>query len=259
MPELPEVETIKIQLASLITGKKILKIVPEHAVEAIGATITKIERRAKLVEIFLDNGGILLFHLKLTGQLLVRKDSDRIDNWQRITIFLSDKTQLRFCDARKFGWMKYIKNEKELQKIVSSYGPEANLLTSKEFSQICLTTKRPIKVVLMDQTKISGIGNIYAVDALNLAKINPKRPTSNLTQEEQKKLLIAIKKVLQAGIKYRGASDQYYLDALGKKGHYQDHFLVYNRAGKECFGCHRKISKIKLAGRGTYFCPNCQK
>lgn len=249
MPELPEVETIKTQLELLIVGKKIL---------SMGAKIIKIRRRAKLLQIFLNDGSLLVFHLKLTGRLLVRKNSDPEDDWQRITLPLSGGLELRFCDARKFGWMKHIKNEKELQKIVASFGPEANLITLDEFRTRCSATKRPIKVFLMDQTKIAGIGNIYVNDALNLAKINPIRPANNLTQDEQKKLLTAIQKVLKAGLKHGGASDQYYLDAKGAKGHYQDHFLVYNRAGKKCFECGGVIKRITLAGRGTYFCSTCQ-
>jgi formamidopyrimidine-DNA glycosylase len=111
----------------------------------------------------------------------------------------------------------------------------------------------------MDQKKIAGIGNIYASDALFLAKIYPERKADGLNKEEIKRLFEAIEKVLKAGIKYRGASDQYYLDALGHKGSYQDHFLVYGRAKKKCLKCNNKVEKIKLGGRGTYFCPTCQK
>ena len=115
----------------------------------------------------------------------------------------------------------------------------------------------------MDQKEISGIGNIYANDALWLAGISPTKESKKLRTEEQEKLYKAINTVLKAGIKYRGASDQHYLDALGKKGHYQEHFLVYGRQGKKCFNpaCRQVgavIEKIKLGGRGTYFCPNCQ-
>ncbi|MDP3994262.1 MAG: bifunctional DNA-formamidopyrimidine glycosylase/DNA-(apurinic or apyrimidinic site) lyase [bacterium] len=258
MPELPEVETIKKDLEKLIVGKKILKIDPESAEAAVGAKIVKVGRRAKLIEIFLDNGGILLFHLKLTGRLLVRKNSQEKDNWQRITIFLSGGTELRFSDARKFGWMKFIKNKKELEKMLEKFGPEANTISPTDFKQMLSTSRRPVKVVLMDQAKIAGIGNIYAAEALHLAKISPKRSANSISPDEKEKLLSSIKKVLKAGIKYRGASDQYYLDALGKKGYYQEHFLVYNRAGKKCPECGGVIKKIVLAGRGTYYCPICQ-
>ena len=269
MPELPEVETIRRGLSSLIVGRKILDITtdspkqvqPSPAVvkkAVVGAKIKKIARRAKLLQIFLSNGQILAVHLKLTGRLLVRKKSDPIDDWQHATINLSGNKELRFADLRKFGWIKLLDAE-SLKSELNQYGPEPlDDLTLEKFKEILSLTCRPVKQVLMDQKKISGIGNIYANDALFLAKINPGRPASKLSLAEVKKLYEAIEKVLKAGIKYRGASDQHYLDALGRKGSYQEHFLVYGRQAKKCFNCAEKIKKIKLGGRGTYFCPRCQ-
>ncbi|MBU0572747.1 bifunctional DNA-formamidopyrimidine glycosylase/DNA-(apurinic or apyrimidinic site) lyase [Patescibacteria group bacterium] len=271
MPELPEVETIRKDLTKLIVGKKILdietdsvkQIKPSLGVvkkEIIGASIRKIERRAKLLQIFLSSGKILVIHLKLTGRLLVRKKGAIRDKWQHVTLMLSGDKELRFTDLRKFGWVKLLQDKKELEKILAEFGPEPlDDLSLKEFKAITASTSRAIKVLLMDQKKISGIGNIYACDALFLAKIHPGRKANDLKEDEIKKLFRAIEKVLKAGIKYRGASDQYYLDALGHKGSYQDHFLVYGRAGKKCFGCEGKIEKIRLGGRGTYYCPKCQK
>ena len=270
MPELPEVETIKTQLTDLIVGKKVLAVetdtpkMVQPSLETVrkaivGAKITKIERRAKLILFYFNNGNILIGHLKLTGRFLVRKNADPEDDWQRITLPLSDGLELRFCDARKFGWMKFVKNKKELDKLLEKFGPEANSLSFGEFKKILSTSRRPVKVVLMDQTKISGIGNIYANDALNLARIDPRTPARQLDNQTAGQLHEAILKVLKMGIKYGGASDQFYLDAKGKKGHYQEHFLVYNRQGEKCFNCGGIIKKFRLAGRGTYFCPACQK
>ncbi|HUS60023.1 MAG TPA: bifunctional DNA-formamidopyrimidine glycosylase/DNA-(apurinic or apyrimidinic site) lyase [Nevskiaceae bacterium] len=271
MPELPEVETIKKDLSRLIAGRKILGIETDSAKQVqpslgevkkaiVGATIKKIKRRAKLLQIFLSNGKILVVHLKLTGRLLVRKKGTPIDDWQHVTIGLSGSKQLRFADLRKFGWIKLVKNRKELEKLLAEFGPEPmDDLDLTIFKKTLVSTSRPIKIILMDQKKISGVGNIYANEALFLAKINPRRPANKVTDNEAKKLYQAIEKVLKAGIRYRGASDQYYLDALGRKGSYQEHFLVYGREGKKCFGCGSKIKKIKIGGRGTYFCPKCQK
>lgn len=286
MPELPEVETIKRDLSRLIVGKKVLdiktdspkQVQPSLAVvkkAVVGTTIKKLKRRAKLLLLFLSNRNILVIHLKLTGRLLVRKKSASEDDWQHVVIKLKAQSskrkggdfELRFCDLRKFGWLRLVENEKELEKLLAEFGPEpfgfaqgklSDVLTLKEFQAILASTSRPIKIVLMDQRKIAGIGNIYASDALFLAKINPKKEANKLKNEEIKKLFKAIEKVLKAGIKYRGASDQYYLDALGHKGSYQEHFLVYGREGKKCLKCRGKIKKIKLGGRGTYFCPACQ-
>lgn len=271
MPELPEVETIRRDLSRLVVGKKILDITtdspkqvqPSLAVikkAAVGAKIKKIERRAKLLQIFLSNNQILAVHLKLTGRLLVRKKGASKDDWQHVIISLSGNKELRFADLRKFGWIKLIKDKKELEKLLSEFGPEPlDSLDLKKFKAILASSGRPVKLVLMDQKKISGVGNIYANDALFLARIDPRRPAKRITDKEAEKLYQAIEKVLKAGIKYRGASDQYYLDALGRKGSYQDHFLIYGREGKKCFDCGGKIKKIKLGGRGTFFCPKCQK
>ncbi len=271
MPELPEVETIKRDLSRLIVGKKILDVTtdsPKQVKPLLGkvkkavieAKIKKIERRAKLLLIFLSNGRILAIHLKLTGRLLVRKKGAPKDDWQHVTILLSGNRELRFADLRKFGWVRLLKDKKELEKLLSEFGPEPlDSLDLKKFKEILASSGRPVKLVLMDQKKISGIGNIYANDALFLARINPQRPAKKLSSQEAKKLYQAIKRVLRAGIKYRGASDQYYLDALGRKGSYQDHFLTYGREGKKCLDCGGKIKKTKIGGRGTFFCPKCQK
>lgn len=271
MPELPEVETIKRDLSRLIVEREILNITtdspkqvqPSLAVvkkAVVGAKIEKIERRAKLLQIFLSNKQILAVHLKLTGRLLVRKKGAPKDDWQHIAIALSGDKELRFADLRKFGWIRLIKDKKELEKLLSEFGPEPlDSLDLKKFKAILASSGRPVKLILMDQKKISGVGNIYANDALFLARIDPRRPAKKVTDKEAKKLCQAVERVLKAGIKYRGASNQYYLDALGRKGSYQDHFLTYGREGKKCFDCGGEIKRIKIGGRGTFFCPNCQK
>lgn len=287
MPELPEVETIRRDLTDLIVGKKILGIETDSPKQVkpgvevvkksiVGAKISQIKRRAKMLLIYLDNGKILAVHLKLTGRLLVRRVGDPKDNWQHVVIKLKAKSdkqslplrgkrkgeelELRFCDLRKFGWIALVTNDKlQETSFFKNLGPEPlDNLTIEKFREILAKSSRPIKIVLMDQSKISGVGNIYAADALNLAKIDPRKPAKSLSLREQSKLFEAIEKVLKSGIKYRGASDQHYLDALGHKGHYQEHFLVYSRKGGKCFNCGGEIKKIFLGGRGTYFCPACQ-
>jgi len=271
MPELPEVETIRRDLEKLIVGRKILDIKTNSPKQVqpsltavkkaiVGTTIKKIQRRAKILQIFFSNGKIIIIHLKLTGRLLVRKKGDRVDDWQHITISLDKGKELRFADSRKFGWFRLLKDEKELKKVLSDFGPEPfDDLTLPVFQKILGSTSRPVKIVLMDQQRISGIGNIYANEALFLAGIDPRRPADKISKEEGKKVYDSLEKVLKAGIKYRGASDQYYLDALGHKGSYQEHFLVYGRQGKKCFHCSEIIKRISLGGRGTFYCPQCQK
>jgi formamidopyrimidine-DNA glycosylase len=271
MPELPEVETIKSDLSRLVVGRKVLRVQADSPKQVkpslevvrkalVGATINRIERRAKLLQFFLSNGQIFIVHLKLTGRLLIRKTKAPQDKWQHITLSLSGGEELRFADLRKFGWLRLMKDKEELEKVLAEFGPEPlDGLSEDKFQKTIVSSSRPIKIVIMDQKKMAGVGNIYAVDALFLAKVYPGKPANKLKTEEVKRLFSAIQKVLKAGIKYRGASDQYYLDALGHKGKYQEHFLVYNRAGKKCFNGNHKVEKMKLGGRGTYFCPVCQK
>jgi len=270
MPELPEVETIKRDLSRLIVGKEILnlwtntpkQIRPSLSLvkkAVVGKKIRKIARRAKLIQIFLNDGQVLVIHLKLTGRLLYREKTAKPDDWVRVLISLSGGKEIRFADLRKFGWIKLIKNKEGLKKLLSEFGPEPlNDLDFKTFKKILASTSRAVKIVLMDQKKISGIGNIYASEALFLARIDPRRSANKLTEKETKKLYQAIERVLRAGIKYRGASDQYYLDALGHKGSYQDHFLVYGRTGQKCFGCQGRVKRLVVGGRGTFYCPHCQ-
>lgn len=271
MPELPEVETIKRDLAQLIVGRKIeamsfdvakqLQPAPEAVkAAAVGEVIKAVGRRAKIIQIFLGNGKILTVHLKLTGRLLVRDKGEKADVWQHVIFSLSGGKELRFCDLRKFGWVRLVESEAQLKIILAEFGPEPLAdLDLGGFEKILAGTRRAVKIVLMDQTKISGVGNIYANDALWLARIDPRRPAVSLDKEERQKLFEALEKVLRAGISYRGASDNHYLDALGRKGKYQEHFLVYGRTGKPCFNCGGKIVRIAIGGRGSFYCPGCQK
>ena len=279
MPELPEVETIKQGLNKLIVGKEILDVQTDSpkqvqpSLEAIkkavvGAKIQNIDRRAKILQIHLSNGCFLIFHLKLTGRLLVRSQGDPRDEWQHVVFTLSDKTELRFCDSRKFGWVKLVRDVGELGEILGKFGPEPFVgeasseptLTLEKFKKILSSSSRPVKIILMDQSRIAGVGNIYASDALFLARIDPRRKANSLSLREQSKLFEAVEHVLKLGLKYRGASDQYYLDATGHKGAYQEHFLVYGQQGRDCpENCGGKIKRIVVGGRGTFFCPACQR
>lgn len=278
MPELPEVETIRLGLQKFLLGKKILDVRTDSPKQlqpsfstikenAVGSTIKKVERRAKLLQIYLSNGKILVIHLKLTGRLIVRKNGAPQDQWQHAVFKLSDGCELRFCDLRKFGYIKLLDNEGELGKLLTEFGPEPfvasssgrALLTLELFKKNVSSSKIAIKPLLMDQKKISGIGNIYANDALFKAKINPKKPANQISKDETEKLYKAILYVLKKGIEYGGSSDENFVNALGQEGNYQNHSLAYGREGQKCRVCGSKIQKIKLGGRGTYFCPACQK
>ena len=279
MPELPEVETIKNQLGKYLVGHKIEdieirvpKIFPSGKEKLIGGKIKGTRRFGKVLVVDLDNGYSFLIHLKLTGQVVFSNSKfPNLPNKFTHVIFSLDKgAKLFFNDSRKFGWIKVEKTtEVEKESFIKKLGPEPPVaqgsggqgpLTLDKFKDVLSKSSRPIKILLLDQEKISGVGNIYDNDALWLARINPKRPAKSLTAKEQKDLYKAVLYVLKEGIKYQGASDQWYITAEGKKGKYQEHFLTYGQEGKLCQRCKKeKIKKFFLGSRGTYFCPNCQR
>jgi formamidopyrimidine-DNA glycosylase len=267
MPELPEVETIKRCLEKEIIGKKILavKILDKKALKANKNSIVKrkileIERIGKMLNLKLDENINLLFHLKMTGQLLYLK---KLDNLKPRIIFYLSKGFLVFNDVRKFGWVKVL-TDKERNKEVSKLGVDALKLIQDSnkakiyFQNILTRTKRPIKLVLMDQRKIAGIGNIYANDILFKAKINPKMPANKISEKQIIDLIKAIKEILKKAINLEGTSFRFYLKPDASKGNYQEKFLVYQREGEKCSRCKSKIKKIVLGGRSTFYCPYCQ-
>lgn len=273
MPELPEVETIRRQLNNEIKGSvftgvktdagKIFKpTVGEVREIIIGRKIEGVDRQAKVLILNLTGGYHLLFHLKMTGRLLVRPISTPPDDYTHAVFGLESgkkALELRFADARKFGFVKLIRSAKELESLRAGYGPEPfKDLDLKNFKKTLSSTRRPIKIILLDQTKISGVGNIYANDSLWLAKINPKTPANKIGNVSSQKLYRSLLTVLKSGLAYGGASDQWYRQVHGEKGKYQEHFLVYGRVGEPCLRCKTLIERAVIGGRGTFYCPKCQ-
>jgi len=243
MPELPEVETIKRQLNQKIVGKKLN-----------GKKISRVRRRAKLLIIDFNDGSSLVFHLKLTGQLIfngsVLKSSRKVFKF-------ADGSKLVFNDTRKFGWWKEIKNTGQIEK---EFGPEAleiDLETFRNNLRKCPRSK--IKPLLMDQKFIAGIGNIYSDEILFASQVSPLRRVKSLSDKEIQQIHQNIKKILEKAIHYRGTTEQYYRDACGQIGDYAKHLQVYQREGKKCYRCGKIIKKLKLNGRSAHFCPSCQK
>jgi formamidopyrimidine-DNA glycosylase len=286
MPELPEIETLRLGLKKYLVGHRILDIEVNAPKQfqgekrnVIGSTVKDIKRIGKGVIVELDNNYALAIHLKLTGQVVYRgeetkgvklsaKTGGELPSKFTHIIFKLDKgATLYYNDLRKFGWVKVLKKEEVYNlAFFKEMGPEPNVtdsLTGKEltfplFKEIVEKGKLPVKVLIMDQKRIGGIGNIYANDALFKAGIDPRRKGNTLTKEELKKLYNAIHFVLKEGLKYGGASDVNYVNATGEEGNYQDHSLVYGKKGQKCKGCKGEVEKIMLSGRGTYFCPICQ-
>jgi len=267
VPELPEVETIRRQLAEKIIGKTIKRIEilePKMFIgdpkDVIGQKITDVGRVAKVLRIRFANDAALLAHFKLNGQFFWRAPNDGAPaRFTRVIFHLDDGSRLLFNDSRKFGWIKAIANFRETPNGVIE--PFCSNFTLQNFSDILKKTRRPIKVLLMDQEKIGGIGNIYANEALFEAKINPFCPANELQSSQAKALHRAIEKILKKAIDCRGSSgkDEWYRQLDGSPGCYQDHFLVYQRDGQECLVCGAEIARQIQAGRGTFYCPRCQK
>jgi formamidopyrimidine-DNA glycosylase len=243
MPELPEVETIRRQLAGKIIGKKLN-----------GKKITAVRRRAKGLIIDFSDGSSLLFHLKMTGQLIFNGQRSR---FTRHVFTFDDGSNLVFNDMRKFGWWKEVKDTKALEE---GFGPEAPEISLQEFKdRLAKKPNAKIKSLLMDQKFIAGIGNIYSDEILFGAKVRPLRQVKTLSIEEIKAIWSNIGKVLEEALKDRGTSDNTYVDAVGEKGNYAKRLKVYRKEGERCFRCPGTVERIKVGGRSAHFCPKCQK
>ncbi len=267
MPELPEVETIRSQLKSKIIGLKITnirvlkkKLFFGNPQDILDAKILDVRRRAKQLIIDLSNHKHLFIHLKMTGQVIYSR-VDIANKATHIIFSLSNDLKLYYNDLRQFGWIKIL-DEKSLKNELNKFGPEPledNFSWQVLKNNLLKHKKLKIKPTLMDQSVVSGIGNIYANEICFLAQIDPRRKIETLSDIDFKNIFSGIKKILPRAIKYRGTSADTYLTAKGKKGDYYKYRLVYDREGEPCpNNCGGTIKKIKLAGRGTYYCPRCQ-
>jgi formamidopyrimidine-DNA glycosylase len=283
MPELPEVESIKLQLQKYLVGHKIEKIEVKNprlwtgeTKDVEGAKVKDVRRFAKVLSIDLDNNHSIVIHIKLTGQILYRgpnlkevpelskKVLGGIPGIHTHVIFHLDKGgTLYYNDVRRFGWLKVVHTDKLLEEndFISKLGPEPfKDLDVEKFKEILKRGNRPIKVLIMDQAKMGGIGNIYANDALWLAKINPETKAKEIPEKQMEELFKAIESVLKEGLKYGGSSELAYVTPNGSEGQYQRHTLSYGKEGTTCTRCKKGVfEKYFLGGRGTYICKVCQK
>lgn len=284
MPELPEVETIRRGLERTIVGKtitgvevRLAKLFVGEAHLLVGAQVEAVRRFGKGLVIDLSNGYSLTAHVKMTGQFVYVGQETKHnfhpklaaprslpDKYTHLIISLvsenGEASTLFYNDIRQFGWLKVVKTtEVHDQPFFKSLGPEPlSTLTKEQFLKILAASQMPIKPLLMDQSKLSGVGNIYANDALYEAQIDPRRSGSSLSHEEGEKLFTALLAVLQKGIEYGGASENTYINVEGGKGSYQEHFLVYGKNGETCPRCGQTITRIVQSGRSTFYCPTCQ-
>jgi formamidopyrimidine-DNA glycosylase len=282
MPELPEVETVVRKLQKLVVGKTIKDITvlnqktfSGNSDSLIGLKIADIRRRAKLITIVLDNDQYLVTHLKMTGQYILQDGDKRIggghpsSDWiqalpsshTRLIIHFTDESQLFFNDMRKFGWVRQ-HSKHQLEKIYAELGPDVidEAITPEYLYNQLQRRTIPIKQAIMMNQILCGVGNIYACDSLNDAKISPFRPAQSLSKDEVVNLVHSMKKIVTIAIEQGGTTfDGMYVDVEGLAGAYQDAVLTYGREGEPCYNCGTILKKAKLGGRGTYYCPTCQK
>lgn len=288
MPELPEVETIRTGLSKLLPGRVVKdvwydwdKSFPNAPADVarflVGAKVEKIRRRAKVLIIELSEGWALIIHLKMTGQLVFVGKNQRFgaghpskdmvgilpSKSTHVVIDFTDGSKLYFNDQRKFGWMRLMP-ALEIPEIdfFKKVGPEPldDDFTVDQFIERLMRRKNSkIKAVLLDQSVVAGIGNIYADESLWSAKIHPSATVSDVPKTKLVLLYSAMRDVLNLSIQKGGSTDKNYVDAEGQKGSYLAFANVFRKEGQPCPRCGTPIDKIRVAGRGTHICPHCQK
>jgi len=284
VPELPEVETIARQLRGFVVGRTIRSFTsywhrltePEPAGlferRLRGRDITAVRRRGKFVVLDLDGGEALIVSLRMTGQLLFHQQKQVAHPYRRAHIAFADGTALEFADTRKFGRMAIVegasldgapdRRRKAGEPLHGHLGVEP---LSRRFTVAWLRDalkrrgRSAIKPLLLDQTLIAGIGNIYAIEALWRARIHPLRQAGSLRSAEVERLHEALRWVLRKGIRFGGASRRDYRDAKGEEGRMQQEFQMYGRSGEPCPRCGAEVVRTVVGGRGTFHCPRCQR
>lgn len=288
MPELPEVETVKLGLQKLLPGKTIAEVTfdwpksfPNAAADVesflYGSQISAVRRRAKVLLIDLSSAYSLVIHLKMTGQLVFVADGDRFgaghpnqsliadlpDSSTRVTFQFADGSKLFFNDQRKFGWVRLLPTiEVPNIDFMRKVGPEPleDDFTWSVMKQCLLRRQNTtIKAALLDQTVLAGVGNIYADESLWGAQIHPATLVKDLSDTKLKSLHHELRFVLALAIEKGGSTDRNYVNAEGKKGSYMNFARVFRREGQLCPRCNTEIIKTRVAGRGTHTCPVCQK
>lgn len=269
MPELPEVETVVRTIRPGLVGRTILKVyvgrkklrVPwsgRWSAALVRQPVLAVNRRGKWIIVELRQGS-LLGHLGMTGQLTIQPAERAIAPHTHLRLELDNGLQLRFRDERRFGSIQYFGDLRLLQQYLDArLGPEPFDLVAGHWVAALARSRRPIKTALLDQSLVAGVGNIYADESLFAARIHPKTSAHRLTPAQAEALRRTIAKVLARAIDHHGSSIRNYLDGTGERGQFQNEFRVYGRTDEPCRRCRTPIQRMRLAGRSTHFCPNCQ-
>ncbi len=267
MPELPEVETIVRGLNSMVKGLTVQRLphVSPHLLkrepqlrQLTGDTFKSFERRGKYIIAFLKSGRRLMIHLRMSGRILVGEDQRRRDKHDHLEIvFRARSRRLVFRDVRKFGVIQFVRDGQ--QETLNRLGAEAPAITASQLQALVCKSKRPVKSLLLDQYVIAGLGNIYVDESLYRSYIHPLRASSSLSAKEIRALARAIRQIMALAIKNLGTTFDSYSGVNGETGRFARYLKVYNQNGSRCGKCSDIIVKIKVGGRGTHFCPTCQK
>lgn len=274
MPELPEVETVKRSLQPILEGQRIDRIdvlyggiikniaAEDFCRQAADRIIENIGRRGKYLLFNLSGGYTLVIHLRMTGQLIAAAGNEPLSKHTHLIFYLSGGAQLRFVDIRKFG-LVFLVPTGEWDKAggLCDLGPEPleEEFAPAVFQELIKKKKGRLKAFLLDQRNIAGIGNIYADEIMFAAGLHPERRVETLKPDEIDKLYAAIKAKLEEGVESRGTSIRDYVDGRGEKGGFQEKLQVYDRGGQICVRCGTSLVKSVIAGRGSVFCPHCQR
>jgi formamidopyrimidine-DNA glycosylase len=276
MPELPEVELVAKSLDKLVSARKIIvaellreRLAPfnspeEFAEKLKDSTITRVHRRGKHILFELDNGHTLIAHLRMSGRFMLLPFERENPKYTHAAFYFPDETRLVFQDQRHFGFMKIVETAnlyeaKELKKLAPE--PFSEDFSPKYFREILKTSKKSLKEFLLDQTKILGLGNIYASEAMFLARVNPQIPANEVSAKKVNVLFEKIRDVLAESIAHGSTLNvnPENIDASYYGGGYELSWRVYDREKNPCVNCETEIERLKQAGRSTYFCPKCQK
>jgi formamidopyrimidine-DNA glycosylase len=272
MPELPEVETVRTDIAPVLEGARITgaaiddprlvrPFAPEIvAAELVGERIQAVERRGKYLVVRFDSGRVLLIHLRMTGSLRHARSGMLADDpHRRAVLKLDNGSDVAYRDVRRFGTWELLEAGELVGYLATRLGPEPlGAMSAARLGRRLAGRRAPLKAALLDQRTLAGLGNIYVDEALWCARLNTLRPAGGLDAEELRHLNRGIRKALRLGIERQGASLRDYSRPDGGSGGMQDEFRVYGRDGMPCGRCRTVIAKTRVGGRGTHYCPRCQ-
>jgi formamidopyrimidine-DNA glycosylase len=271
MPELPEVETMVLGLRESLLGQRVRKVrvfcdrlmsqtTPAALRKVQGGRVIGLSRKGKFLLFHLSNGSMLVFHLRMTGKLVLVPSAKTRTSRDRLRLDFSEwDWALNFEDTRRFGSLDVLDGFTQCTGLLEELGPDALLIPLADFRALLAAGRRPIKALLLDQRVIAGLGNIYVDESLHRAGIHPQTHAAHVPADQVRRLHAAMRRILRKAIDCRGSSVSDYRDSNNRPGTFQHHHRVYQRSGEPCTTCGDSIVHIRVSGRGTHVCPSCQK